>query len=175
MTNAHCRCAIERFDVTSQVLKSFVDDGIVVGSQGRAMAASNQRGTPRPQSPTIRDLFREIDRRREIVEEHFLRRQVAHDEALRNREPESVPSARDWSVRAEQGEGGTQPSTVHGRSSTGRTGAVACLAYAETATTRGAEQGRIRDANDALVMFHASLAVACVFHHTAIGGTQCQT
>ena len=50
------------------------------------MPTSSQGGTPQPESPAARAL-REFERRREILEEHFLRRQVVRDEGLRRENP----------------------------------------------------------------------------------------
>jgi hypothetical protein len=51
------------------------------------MPASSRRRAPQPESTSARDLLRDFERRREILEEHFLRRDVARDEALRAENP----------------------------------------------------------------------------------------
>jgi hypothetical protein len=50
------------------------------------MPALSRRRTLQPETPAVR-AFREFERRREILEGYFLRRQVAYDETLRKGNP----------------------------------------------------------------------------------------
>jgi hypothetical protein len=49
--------------------------------------ASSRSRTTQPGAPTARDVLREIERRSEILKEHFLRQDVARFDALRRENP----------------------------------------------------------------------------------------
>jgi hypothetical protein len=156
------------------VLKSLVDDGIVVCSHRECtVPASSRRGTSQPDVPTARDILRDVERRREILEEHFLRRDIAHDEALRKNNPTHWHQL-EAAWRARNREKAALNCRLRGRIATDRTGAVAGAAREETATFRGPHQGRICETNHTIMTFGATLALACTFHHPAIGGTRCR-